>query len=429
MSLMFLTQENGSILGPIASVLGVILNWLAEFLNIFGIQNTGITLILFTFVVNTLMLPLTIKQYKFQKIQSSLAPELARIQKKYKNKKDEVSMRKQQMETQELYSKYGANPMAGCLPMLITLPILFALYRVVYHIPAYVDLFYNQYTDFADKLINIPDIGNVIKNANIQLSQPLQVGFEQWSNYSANDVVLRNNVVEFLSQLKSADWKTLYDQLGSVIQDPTQLQTIRTSLETTQAAAHNMNSFLGLNVVESVMSTGVMSAATIVPILAGGLQFLQTKLMPQSNMDPESPTASTMKTMNYVMPVMSAVFCFMFPIGVGLYWVAGSLYRILQQIFVNRYMDRMDIDELLKKNIAKQNKKRARAGLDPVKFDEVSKTRTKDIETVETKVKANVKKKKNEPSDYSRSDVSYKAGSIAANANLLGKKNGEKGDK
>ena len=133
MSLIFLTQENGSILGPIAKVLGQILEWLADFLNIFGVQNTGITLILFTFLVNTLMLPLTIKQYKFQKIQSSLAPELARIQKKYKNKKDEASMRKQQEETQELYRRYGANPMAGCLPMLISLPILFALYRVVYH--------------------------------------------------------------------------------------------------------------------------------------------------------------------------------------------------------------------------------------------------------------------------------------------------------
>ncbi|MDO5291118.1 MAG: YidC/Oxa1 family membrane protein insertase [bacterium] len=427
MSLIFLTQENGSILGPIAKVLGVILNWLAEFLNIFGIQNTGITLILFTFIVNTLMLPLTIKQYKFQKIQSSLAPELARIQKKYKNKKDEVSMRKQQMETQELYQKYGANPMAGCLPMLITLPILFALYRVVYHIPAYVDLFYNQYADFADKLISIPDIGTVIQNANIQLSQPLQVGFENWANYSANDIVLKNNVVEFLSQLKSADWKTLSDQLGNVIQNPEQLQVIRTSLETTQAAAHNMNSFLGLNVVESVMSTGPISPAAIVPLLAGGLQFIQTKMMPQTDNNPDSPTASTLKTMNYVMPLMSVVFCFMFPIGVGLYWVAGSLYRIVQQLFVNRYMDRINIDDLVKKNVEKQNKKRAKAGLEPLKMEAVSKARTKDIPTVEEKAKAS--KKKNEPSDYSRSDVSYKAGSISANARLLNKKNGEKGDK
>ena len=124
---------------------------------------------------------------------------------------------------------------------------------------------------------------------------------------------------------------------------------------------------------------------------------------------------------------MSAVFCFMFPIGVGLYWVAGSLYRIIQQIFVNRYMDRMDIDELVKKNLEKQNKKREKQGLKPVRFEDISKVNTREIETVEDKAK--VKKKKNEPSDYKRSDVSYKASSIAANAKLLGNKNGEKGEK
>ena len=428
MPLIYLTQENGSILGPIAKVLGQILEWLAEFLHLFGVENIGITLILFTFIVNTLMLPLTIKQYKFQKIQSSLAPELARIQKKYKNKKDEASVRKQQMETQELYSKYGANPMAGCLPMLITLPILFALYRVVYHIPGYVELYYKHYVDFADKLITIPNIGDAIEKAGIVVAQPLQVGFADWAKYNVGDIVLQNNVVEFLSQLKAADWTKLNDLLPSLV-SAADLPSFQASLTATQSASQHLNTFLGLNIVESVMSTGLASPAVIVPILAGGLQFLQTKMMPQTNTntDPDNPAASTLKTMNYVMPVMSALFCFMFPIGVGLYWVASSLYRIIQQFFVNRYMDRIDVNELLKKNVEKQNKKRARAGLAPVKFEEVSKVKTKDIETVEDKAK--VKKKKNEPSDYKRSDVSYKAGSIAANANLLAKKNGEKGEK
>ncbi len=425
MSLIFLTQENGSILGPIAKVLGQILEWLADFLNIFGVQNTGITLILFTFLVNTLMLPLTIKQYKFQKIQSSLAPELARIQKKYKNKKDEASMRKQQEETQELYRRYGANPMAGCLPMLISLPILFALYRVVYHIPAYVGIYYDQYTTFAKDLMSIDGIGNTLatalKEGHIALSQPLQVGFEQWAS-TADHTVLQNNVVEFLSQLKATGWDFL-----KTIPEIANNATYLANLETTKAAAEHMNTFLGLNVVESVMSTGIASFAVIIPILAGGLQYLQTKLMPQSNQDPDSPMASTMSTMNIVMPLMSAVFCFMFPIGVGLYWVAGSLYRIIQQIFVNRYMDRMDVDELVKKNLEKQNKKREKQGLKPVRFEEISKANTREIQTVEDKAK--VKKKKNEPSDYKRSDVSYKASSIAANAKLLGNKNGEKGEK
>ena len=79
MSLIFLTQHEG-ILGPIAKVLGWILNVLAEFLHLFGIENTGITIILFTFVAYTLMLPLTLKQSKFQKLQTTMAPELSAIQ-------------------------------------------------------------------------------------------------------------------------------------------------------------------------------------------------------------------------------------------------------------------------------------------------------------------------------------------------------------
>ena len=109
------------------------------------------------------MLPLNIKQYKFQKLQSSIAPELSRIQKKYKGKKDEVSLRKQQAETSALYQKYGTSPTSGCLPMLLTLPILFALYRVIYHIPGYVDIYYNQYKPLADQLLQVPNIADLMK--------------------------------------------------------------------------------------------------------------------------------------------------------------------------------------------------------------------------------------------------------------------------
>lgn len=429
MSLIFLTQDQGMFLGPIAKVLGWILEQLANFLNLFGVMNTGVTIILFTFLINTLMLPLTIKQYKFQKLQSSIAPEMARIQKKYKGKKDEVSLRKQQAETQALYQKYGTSPTSGCLPMLLTLPILFALYRVIYHIPGYVQLYYDQYTDLANQLLQIPDIGTTMQtwttNSGISVVNPLQVGFDTWKNYditnTANHLILQNNMVEFLSQLKSAQW----DEFAKFVQTLNAGPTLSQAVTTTRDAAMHMNNFLGLNIADqpSINSFGVL-----VPIAAAGFQFLQTKLMPSSNVDPDSPGAATMKSMNVVMPIMSGVFCFILPVGIGLYWVAGSVYRIIQQIFVNSYMNKLDVEELIKKNVEKQNKKRARAGLEPLKLEDIAKQRVSAIEpTIEEKTKVN--KKKSEPSDYKRSEVSYKAGSIAANAHLLTKKNEEKGDK
>ena len=429
MSLIFLTQHEG-ILGPIAKVLGWILNVLAEFLNLFDIQNTGITIILFTFVAYTLMLPLTLKQSKFQKLQTTMAPELSAIQKKYKGKKDEASMRKQQEETSAVYRKFGTSPTAGCLPMLITLPLMFALYRVIYHLPGYVHIFRNTYEGLANNLVNVngfsENLADLIDSGKITLSQGLKLPAGEWQDVlnkgvQADTANVVNNLIDVLSQLKNTGWDALKEIPGI-----NGNAALIDAVNNTHAASSSINSFLGLSVVEN---PNLASPAIAIPVLAAGLQFLQTKLMPQTNTDPDQPGASAMKSMNLIMPIMSGVFCVVLPIGVGLYWIAGSLYRIVQQIVVNAYMKKLDVNELIKKNLEKQNKKRARRGEKPVSFEEITKQRTSSISaSVADKTKVN-NKKKIEPSDYKRSDVSYKAGSIAANANLLARKNGEKGDK
>lgn len=145
-----LTQYNGAILGPIAKVLGYILQGIYAFFDLFGIHNTGLCIIVFTFIINGLMIPITIKQQKFSKLNSVMAPEIQAIQAKYKDKKDQDSVRKMQAEQQTVYQKYGVSATAGCLPMLITLPIFFALYRVIYNVPAYVPQIKEIYTNIID---------------------------------------------------------------------------------------------------------------------------------------------------------------------------------------------------------------------------------------------------------------------------------------
>ncbi len=429
MSLIFLTQHEG-ILGPIASVLGWILNVLANFLNLFGIQNTGVTIILFTFVAYTLMLPLTLKQSKFQKLQTNMAPELSAIQKKYKGKKDEVSMRKQQEETSAVYRKFGTSPTAGCLPMLVTLPLMFALYRVIYNMPGYVEIFYNKYDPLATQLVDVKGfskhLADLIDDKTITLTQNLKVSAADWQSLldkgtSADTTTVINNLIDVLSQLKATGWDALKGIQG--IAGNTDLTSL---VDSTHQASLSLNSFLGLSVVEN---PNIASPAVLIPVLAAGLQFLQTKLMPQTNTDPDSPGASTMKSMNLIMPIMSGVFCVILPIGVGLYWVAGSVYRIIQQLVVNAYMKKIDVNDIIKKNLDKQNKKRARRGEKPVSFEEITRQKTSSINTTTIADKTKVNKKKSEPSDYKRSETSYRANSIAANANLLARKNGEKGDK
>ena len=130
-----LTQNSTFIIGQVAWLLGKIMEGIFEVLNLIGIPNIGLAIILFTIVVNLLMMPLTIKQQKFSKLSAIMQPEIQKIQKKYQGKKDQDSMMKMNEETQAVYQKYGVSPVSGCLPMLITLPILFALYRVIYNIP------------------------------------------------------------------------------------------------------------------------------------------------------------------------------------------------------------------------------------------------------------------------------------------------------
>ena len=136
---LFLTRNATPILSQFAAILGWIINGIFNFLDSAGIPNVGLTVVIFTVIIYTLMLPLTYKQQKFSRMSVRMNPELQAIQKKYKGKQDQTSMLKMQDEMKAVYAKYGTSQTGSCLPLLIQLPFLLAVYRVVYAIPAYVD--------------------------------------------------------------------------------------------------------------------------------------------------------------------------------------------------------------------------------------------------------------------------------------------------
>ena len=170
------------------------------------------------------------------------------------------------------------------------------------------------------------------------------------------------------------------------------------------------------------------------------LQFIQGKQLqaktPVNNKD--NPTANAMASMTYVMPIMSGFFCVTFPIGIGLYWIATSVFAIIQQYFVNRYMDRVDIDELIQKNVAKASKRKSSIALGGASLQELAKKQTKSIEsTISDKGKSTEKVETKETQDeievISETDqvaqLSNGPKSISEIANLLKNRNSEKGDK
>ena len=406
-----LTTYQGAFLGPIARLLGKILEAIYYVLSLVGIENVGICIILFTFIVNTLMFPLQIKQQKFSKMSSRMNPELQAIQKKYKNKKDQASQQKMSLETQAVYQKYGVSPASGCLPLLITFPILFALYRVIYNVPAYVNPVYDIYAGVAGSLkdmeVTVEQLSKLVQAQTYVVSDAVKAAKEV-----ALTKVDLNYYIDVLGQFNKEAWDGLVKKYPA----------LSAEIDKVSKNASHINSFLGMNIADT---PSLKSLSISVPILSVITQIISTKLsmagMPQQD-NTDNPTASSMKMMNNIMPFVSGLMCFMFPIGVGLYWVAGNVFRIFQSLCINLYFNRIDMDEEMQKNMEKSKKRMEKMGIDPKKTQDLNSQKKKVMENKreEKKVNAAQVTKNMKKSSFQRQDnTKYEKGSIAAYANML----------
>ncbi len=358
-----LTQYSGKIVGPVAWVLGHLMNGIFNVLNAIGLPNIGLAIIIFTIVIYLFLLPLTYRQQKFSKLQSKMSPELQAIQNKYKGKKDNDSMMAMQQETKEVYAKYGVSQTGSCLQLLIQMPILFALYRVIFSIPAYVTIVKDAFSPLVDELMTTTGASDFIQTLSSAASFKGQFSNSLFT--SGDPTYVKNTFIDVLNKASSADWISL----------AVQFPDLTSSIEKTHSLLNRFNYFLGLNIGDTPMymvKTAIdqrdfllFFGGIIVPILAALTQWINTKLMPQANtnggkIDPNDPTAQmqqSMKTMNVMMPLMSAFFCLSLPAGMGLYWIAGAVIRSIQQIVINKHIDKIDIDAEIEKNTAKYKEK------------------------------------------------------------------------
>lgn len=426
-----LLTKTGGVLGPIGDILGWIMDLLFRFTSMFGLENIGLCIILFTLVTKVLMIPLTIKQQKSSKLMAVMQPELTAIQKKYKGKDDQKSMMMMQTETKAVYEKYGTSMTGGCLPMLIQLPIIFALYRVIYNIPAYVQTVRGYY----ETVISHLPAGYQTQQAFIDLAAAQKMPVDKFDYNSVN------TTIDLLYKFTGQQWDILVDKLGLV----------GDAVSQSVGAIENMQTFFGLNIAYTPMQVignyfnkvdGVtiftMIAALAIPLLAGASQWYSSKLMMSTTQSPagdENPSANMMKSMNVMMPLMSVFFCFSFATGIGLYWVAQSVFTIIQQVGINSYLKKVDIDDLVQKNVEKTNKKRAKKGLPPTRVgnvDEMMQKMQAKEEKEERQRMEKIAKSKNlvaESNSYYNQDA--KPGSLASKANMVKKYNdkNEKGGK
>ncbi len=430
MSGILLTQNSTFIIGPIAKLLGYIMEGIFFVLDKIGIPNIGLSIILFTIVMNMLLLPLTVKQQKFSKLSAKMNPELQAIQAKYKNKKDNNSMMAMNQETQEVYAKYGVSPTGSCLQLLIQMPILIALYRVIYAIPAYVGKVRDAFFPLVDNLIAQKGSSEFISKFKDSAMFSKQFTNELFVN--GNTEYVQNTFIDCLNRASTADWNSIKDKFPNLIND----------IDNTLEKLNVYNNFLGLNMANSPSFTVkdafgkgewlLIVGALMIPVLAALTQWINTKLMPQAsnnNNNSSDTMAQSMKTMNVMMPLMSAFFGYTLPAGLGLYWIAGAVIRSIQQIVINKHIDKMDMDEIIKKNVEKRKKKLAKSGVSSSMLNNYASMNTKNVssgtmkDTMSQSEKENAVKKATE---YYNTNA--KPGSIAAKANMV-KQYNEKNNK
>ncbi len=404
-----------SIINPIAKLLGKILDVLFIGLHQIGLGNIAIAIIIFTFLIKLLMLPLTVKQAKTMKLNTVIAPEIRKIQDKYKDKKnDQNAMLKMQEETKAVYEKYGTSQMGGCVQLLIQFPILMALYRVIQDIPMYVGQLKNLFvailtgtdggimsvSDYADKMGQI--------SANVD-----------WTNIDAAIKAMNSFTVDQWNQLKD-----LFPAFGQIIAD-------------NQTKITEMNTFLTVNVSQNPVFG--LSVTILIPILAGLSQYLSVRISQgqYQDQDDNNPAAASMKMMTLFMPLMSAFIAFSVPAGLGLYWIATAVFQTVLQLMVNRHYDKIGTDAIIAKSLEKANKKRAKKGLPPQQIAKNATVNTKKVDNIEKnkqriqnlqdKKDANDKKMK-EIMESTKYYKSAKPGSLAEKAGMVSKYN-EKSEK
>lgn len=427
MTNILLTPYDGAILGPVAKLLGVIMDAIYVFMhNVFGFENVGLSIIIFTIVIYTLMLPLTYKQQKFSKLSQAMQPELKAIQEKYKGRRDEAAQMAMNNETQMVYDKYGVSPMGSCAQMLIQMPILLALYRVFYNVPAYITAVRDKFIVIADEIMTYDGFAEIMTKIQTDYKVVLNVKPDFVVSDTNTIDQVRNFIIDVIYKVPSIDSLVKPNANGEVYFSS--LDSVSEVMNTGVEAFHEFNFFMGLNISDTPLNiikdnfaVGnylLVVAALLIPLLSYLTQVLNFKLMPTSNNKNDNQNSvmdQQMKMMNKTMPLMSLFFCFTLPVGLGLYWTVSAAYRSLQQVIINKVIQNMNLDDIIEKNKENAKKKQEKRGIYESQMREAAAMKTRTIES-----KANINNYAELDSNATNNTPkNYKPGSMAAKANMV----------
>ena len=319
-------KDPGFIVGPISKLLGIIINFVFKFVYMITTDHSlGLTIILFTIIVRLLLIPLNYKQQKSMYIMQKIQPEMKKIQDKYKGNKDPEVAKKMQMEMSKLYSKHNYNPLGGCLPIFIQLPIFIALYFIMKNAYLFVTDIGNLYTEIANQILATPGYADVL----VPIVQPLV------PKGMTIDISQVPDLLKALNKFTPNDWATIQSSLPTL--------EISSLLE----QKSNIEYFLGINLAETV---GLSFPKVLLAVLSGATTFLSSWIISRKNKSDDPTLKMQQKIMNIVMPLMMTFFTISIPCGVAIYWIVGNLVQVVQQIFLNRYCEKKFAEQGLASN-------------------------------------------------------------------------------
>lgn len=270
-------------------------------------NSYGVALILFTLVIKLIMLPFQMKSKKSMMRMSRVSGQMQELQKRYAK-----NQAKLQEEMQKLYEEEGVNPMSGCLWSLIPFPILIALYSIIrqpitHFMMLSKDVLQTVVQSAADAGVNLTNIVMMDKATG---APALKDGLYQMAAYG------QINLVKAVQEMGLSTPEGWFDM--------------------------NYN-FLGLDLtatpweyVKSFTFTWAVIGVILIPILAGLSQFVSSKLTMKTQPQADAAGGASMKSMMYMMPLMSVYIAFIMPAALGVYWIAQSVFSLIQEAILNK---------------------------------------------------------------------------------------------
>lgn len=317
------------IIKPLSFVLGIMYDFTKSY---------GLAIILFTFFVKMILLPLVMKQQKSMVMMQKAQPELMKIQQKYQNDKEKLNI-----ETMKFYKENNISPFGGCLPLLIQLPIIYGLYRVV-----------NQPLSY---------ILNISKENIFKICEYLKgIGYE-FANVTAKNV---GNFEITIAQKMAGKIGEISEALGIGGLEEINFRFLKIFDLAEKPKLPSLDVFSNSQALMEYVKSPYFPLL-LIPVLAGLLTYLQSKFTTTSQPAPqvkegEANPAASMGAMTKIMPLMTVYITFMLPSGVGVYWIASSFIQIIQQVVLNKIYSKnpAEIVNTLKSGKEKKNGKNHR---------------------------------------------------------------------